>query len=205
MQNFTRQIIFTIGCVLLLSDVGLAQALWDRRREDFAYSFVDTRAHRLGDQLTVIILENTDVLKRDQRQMDKSSEAAFNFDFAAAGSGGAGSSASLNIAGDSEREFDGNARYRSAQEFSDKIAVRVVNVLPNGYMVVEGKRTQIVANEERELLLSGIVRPIDVMPDNTVRSQFVENLSIQYSGCGPESHFSNQGWAARILNRVWPF
>jgi flagellar L-ring protein precursor FlgH len=182
-----------------------AQSLWQRRNERFALFFVDTRAHDPGDILTVLISENTDVTKQDQRELDKSSDADFNFNFAGASSGGAASSASVNMAGDSSRAFDGSSRYRVAQEFSDRISVQVMEVLPNGHLVVEGRRRRIIADEQRELRVSGIVRPIDIMPDNTVRSQFVANLNIQYIACGPESHFTNQGWAARALNRIWPF
>jgi flagellar L-ring protein precursor FlgH len=183
----------------------IAQSLWKHRNERFALFFVDTRAHDVGDVLTVMIAENTDVLKQDQRELDKSSDGSFNFNFAGASSGGGSSSASVNMAGDSSRAFDGNSRYRVAQEFSDRISVRVIEVLPNGHLVIRGKRRRVISDEQRELRLSGIVRPIDIMPDNTVRSQFIADLDIQYLGCGSESHFTNQGWAARALNRVWPF
>lgn len=198
--------LLTLPLVLLcLGSVADAQSLWRRRNEKFALFFVDTRAHDVGDQLTVVIAENTDVSKRDQKALDKSSDGSFNFNFAGASSGGAGSSASVNMAGDSSRAFDGNSQVRVAQEFSDRIAVRVVQVLPNGYLVVQGRRRRLVSDEQRELRLSGIVRPVDIMPNNTVRSQYVADLNIQYASCGSESHFTNQGWAARALNRIWPF
>ncbi len=198
-------------CLLVLIVVSLltspvsAQSMWQNRREDFALFFVDTRAHSIGDILTVVIAENTDVQKRDQRAMDKSSDAGFNFNFAGASSSGAASSANVNMSGDSSRAFDGNSQVRVAQEFSDRIAVKVVQVLPNGYLVVRGSRRRRISDEIRELTVSGIVRPIDLMPDNSIRSQYVADLNIEYKGCGPDVHFSNQGWAARTLNRVWPF
>lgn len=191
-------------CLCLCSPVA-GQSLWQQRNESFAHFFVDTRAHAVGDILTIVIDENTGVFNRDQRALDKSSDGGFNFDFAGASSSGASSSASVNMAGDSNRSFDGNSQYRVNQTFSDLIAVNVIEVLPNGYLRVRGSRRRTVADEQRKLCISGIVRPIDIMPDNSVRSQFVANLDIQYVGCGSESHFTNQGWAARTLNRVWPF
>ncbi len=191
--------------LFLYSGPALSQSIWAQRNEDFAHFFVDTRAHNVGDQLTIVIEENTDVFNRDQRALDKSSDGSFNFDFAGASSGGAGSSASVNMAGDSSRAFDGNSQYRVAQEFSDLIAVSVVEKYPNGYLRVKGTRSRLVADEQRELKISGIVRPIDIMPDNSVLSQYVASLKICYVGCGSESHFTNQGWVARAINRVWPF
>lgn len=191
--------------VLCMSQFANGQSLWQRRNPQFANLFVDSRAHACGDLLTVLIAEATDVLKRDQRALDKSSDGGFNFNFAGASSSGAASSANLNVAGDSSRSFGGNSQYRVAQEFSDRLTVRVMQVLPNGDLVVEGKRRRIIADEQRELHLTGVVRPIDIGPDNTIRSQFVADLDIQYLACGSESHFTNQGWAARALNRIWPF
>ena len=202
---YSSPALLSLVALLFFPTVVNAQSLWKQRNKEYSLLFVDSRAHNVGDQLTIVIAENTDVNKRDQRALDKSSDGSFNFNFAGAGSGGAGSSASVNLAGDSARAFDGNSQYRVAQAFSDRIAVQVVEVLPNGYMVVVGQRRRIVADEERKLRVTGIVRPIDIMPDNTVFSQFVSDLDINYSACGSESHFTNQGWAARAINRVWPF
>ena len=191
--------------VVLGTTSSAAQSLWEQRDPDFAHFFVDTRAHRVGDQLTVVIDEVTDLSNRDQRAMDKASNSDFNFNFAGASSSGASGSADMAIAGDSSRSFDGNSQYRVAQEFSDQIAVTVVRVLPNGYLQVKGIRTRTLADERKKLIVSGIVRPIDIMPNNSIRSQFVSNLQIHYASCGPESNFTNQGWLGRTINRVWPF
>ena len=80
----------TSALLSCFSNVADAQSLWRRRNEHFALFFVDTRAHNVGDQLTIVIAENTDVLKRDQRALDKSSDGSFNFNFAGASSGGRG-------------------------------------------------------------------------------------------------------------------
>ena len=197
--------IFLVCLGLAFCPTTYAQSLWQQRHDDFAHLFVDTRAHSVGDLLTIVIDESTDVLKRDQRALDKSSDGSFSFDFAGASSGTAGSSANVNMAGDSSRRFDGNSQYRVAQAFSDQIAVAVTGVLPNGYLTVKGTRRRTVSSEQRALVVTGVVRPIDIMPNNTIRSQFVANLDIHYQGFGVETRFTNQGWAARALNRVWPF
>ena len=201
---FTRTLL-TLAMILTVNSFATAQSLWPHRKESFALLFVDTRAHSIGDILTLVISEQTDVTKRDQRALDKGSDAAFNFNFAGASSAGAASSANVAMSGDSNRAFGGNSQYSVAQEFSDRIAVRVTRVLPNGYLMVYGTRRRLVAKEERLLRVSGIVRPIDIMPDNSVLSQFVADLDIRYDGCGADMHFTNQGWAARTINRVWPF
>lgn len=198
---------YLLGLLLLpmLSGVSHAQSLWEQRNDRFAHFFVDTRAHAVGDLLTVVIDEVTDLSDRDQRALDKASNSDVNFNFAGASSSGTSASANLNMAGDSSRTFGGNSQYRVAQEFFDQIAVTVVDVKPNGNLCIRGVRTRTLADERKKLIVTGIVRPIDIMPDNTVRSQFVARLNIQYASCGPESNFTNQGWLSRTVNRVWPF
>jgi flagellar L-ring protein precursor FlgH len=193
--------LLTVGC---LAPAASAQSLWPRRNPRFAFMFTDTSARQVGDLLTILVSENTDVQNRDQRALDKSSDAGYSFDLAAT-STRAASSASLDISGDSTRTFDGNSQYRVEQEFTDRITVQVTHVLPNGNLVLAGQRSRIVGGEQRQLEISGIVRPIDVSPDNTVRSQFVANFQVRYGGCGAESNFTNQGWGGRLINRLWPF
>jgi flagellar L-ring protein precursor FlgH len=56
----------------------------------------------------------------------------------------------------------------------------------------------------RVLRLSGIVRPADIGANNTVQSNFIADLYINYEGRGPESAYTNQGWGGRIFNKLWP-
>ena len=198
--------IFLIACIVMtaVSEVSRAQSLWQQQDSRYSYLFRNTNGKQVGDLVTILISENTDVQNRDQRALDKATDTNFNFDFASAGNGNS-AAGNLAIAGDSSRTFGGNSQYRVETEFTDRITVPVLEVLPNGNLLVAGKRHRRVNDETRQLEVSGVVRPIDIGPGNTIRSQFIANFEVKYSGCGPESHFTNQGWAGRILNRVWPF
>ncbi len=204
MQRPRMVIFFALLPSLLFVASSEAQSLWQRRDPRFSNLVTNSTARRVGDLLTILISENTQVQNRDQRALQRSSDGGFNYS-AAAAEAGSSTSGSLNMTGDSARSFDGNSQYSVEQEFTDRITVQVMEVLPNGNLLVGGKRRRIVADEQRMLEVSGIVRPIDVRPDNSIRSQFIGNFQIKYSGCGPESHFTHQGWVARLLNRVWPF
>lgn len=178
-----------------------AQSLWQHRVPQRVSLVSDTAARNVGDLVTILISENTDVANKDQRNMNKDSDASVDFDFSSSTS----TPASLDISGKSDRAFNGQSKYTVEQEFTDRMTVEVLDVLPNGNLVIGGRRQRIVAGELRTLVISGTVRHTDISPNNTVRSQFVANFNICYDGDGPESHFSNQGWGARILNRIWPF
>jgi flagellar L-ring protein precursor FlgH len=174
-----------------------AQSPWNRRNPSMVFMFYDTQARRVGDLITIVVRETTDVDNRDERELEKTSSASFFFDTS--------ETSSVDASTNSSRDFDGNSSYRVARDLSDRITVSVIDVLPNGNLVVGGKRTRLVSGEKRSLVVSGIVRPLDVRADNTVLSQYVANFSVCYQGRGPESHFSGQGWLSRMVNNVWPF
>jgi flagellar L-ring protein precursor FlgH len=197
---------FILTALLLLacSELATAQSIWARRDPHFSTLFFDTGARQVGDLLTVLIRENTDVTSRDQRSLDKATSGGFNFDFAGA-STAASSSANANISADSARDFQGNSQHQINREFIDRITVKIVEELPNGNLRIEGSRTQHISEERRKLVIRGTVRPQDISSSNTITSQYIADFQIGYQGCGPESHFTNQGWLGRAVSRVWPF
>jgi flagellar L-ring protein precursor FlgH len=103
------------------------------------------------------------------------------------------------------RSFTGTSAYNINQTFTDTVTCTVVAVQPNGNLVIEGFRQRVVTREVRTLRLCGVIRPMDILYDNTIPSTFVGNLQIEYLGRGVETRWTNQGWLGRIMNRVWPF
>lgn len=202
---------FVLGCLLgLLGRKGSASAesIWDRRHPEHAYLFYDWKARRVGDLVTVVISEATDVGTREDRGMQKSTAAngGFNVESEADGGFGAqGARAMFDLGSSSERKFDGGSSYRAEQAFTDRVTATVMDVLPNGNMVIAGTRRVRVAGEERILTLSGVIRPIDFGPDNTIPSRFVSELKLDYESGGTSQRFTRQGWLGRAVNAVWPF
>lgn len=185
-----------------------AQSLWPSRQPQHSFLFEDTRARRVGDQLTVLINENTGVANQDRRSMNKQNNASsqFGLGFAAAGIfGRSGGNLNQDAAAEAERGFAGDASFSSARTFSDRITVSVVDVLPNGDLLISGQRHVGVEGDTRCLTISGKVRYLDVGLDNTVQSRNILDLEISYQSKGPESRFVNQGWFGRLANWVWPF
>ena len=85
------------------------------------------------------------------------------------------------------------------------MGVQVIEVLPNGNLVIEGFRTRVVAREERTIRVSGIVRPRDIGPLNMIQTGAIANFTIESIGRGPETSYTSNGWLGRIFNRVWPY
>ena len=187
-----------------------SSSLWQRRDPNFSNQFADIKAHRPGDLLIVRINERSDVQNKDQRLMQKQNSSASDGSASAGATGALGDvTGGLNFEQDSSaaRAFNGNAQFRSERAFIDQFTVMVIDTTPNGSLLISGTRHVALEGDQRTLVLTGIVRATDVMPDNTIPSAKVANLDIRYETTGQEGaeeKFINQGWLGKKLNRIWP-
>jgi flagellar L-ring protein precursor FlgH len=169
---------------------------------------VDSKARCVGDLLTVVVAQETDVTTRETRGLGKSSSV--NEAFSLEGKAGGGfqdqaSNAGLDLSNSANRKFDGSASFRSNQEFTDRMTVTVMDVLPNGNLIVSGRRQVTVAGDDQTLVLTGVIRAIDIGPDNTVSSRAISELRLLYESTGTNQRFTRQGWMGRAANKLWPF
>jgi flagellar L-ring protein FlgH len=202
-----------LGCCLLGLVAGApnvcAQSLWERRDPQTAYLFTDTRARHVGDLLTIVVNESTEVSGMDTKALNKATSAtgALNIDANAAAGGSMTRTftGGVDATGTSQRKFDGQANISIDRKLVDRMTVVVVNVFPNGNLLVEGRRTRVISHEERTLVMTGIVRPLDIGAGNVIQSQFIADFCVTYEGQGPESSYTDHGWWGRIMNKIWPF
>jgi flagellar L-ring protein precursor FlgH len=197
-----------IMMVLLPGRAALADSLWSRRTPNGGFLFVDNHARQVGDLLTIVVQENTDIDFNETRDASKQTNSAGVFTFGASTTGNVNtrqSNAAVNIAGGATRSLNGTSQFTSDRAFTDRMTVTVQAVMPNGNLVIEGERVRVVSGETRTLHVSGEVRPLDVGPNNTVLSQYIANFHCIYAGKGQESHFTSFGWWNKCISKVWPF
>ncbi len=202
-----------IVSVWLLNDTTCVgqNSLWQRRDPALVNQFTDVKARRPGDLLIVQINELSAVQNRDQRLMQKQNSSSSEAGVSGGLSGFFGAKAgemSFDQDSAASRNFNGNSQFRSERGFIDQFTVTVVDVNPNGNLLITGTRNVNVEGDLRRLVLTGIVRASDILPDNTISSQRVANLDIRYESTGEsgaEQKFINQGWLGRKLNKVWPY
>jgi flagellar L-ring protein precursor FlgH len=201
-------LLFALFTSVLLLGQSRADSIWDRREPRSAFLFDDSRARRVGDSLVIVIQEQTDINRSDQRKMSKQSKASALFNFKGSSKAGQLSrdaTIDMSTSGEADRSFAGDSNYVVGQRFTDRVGVTVIDVLPNGNLIVEGYKRVLVADEERTTRITGIVRPDDISLANTVLSQSVANFQITYTGKGPESRFTNQNYFSRLVNILWPW
>ena len=106
---------------------------------------------------------------------------------------------------DAAQGFDGGGQINNSEQITARIAVRVIDVLPNGNLVLEGTRQTSFAGETQDAVLRGVVRADDVSASNTVFSYNVADASIKYLSKGTVTDAQKKGWFPRVWDKGSPF
>ena len=203
--SLLRGVLFT---ALLLSSLSVpAQSLW---KADSSRAIVaDKRARAVGDIVTILVQENNTASKDNSTKTAKSSSvdaSIAKFLYSPAASGlltKGGNFPALNLS--AKQDFDGGGKISNSEKITSKIAVRVVDVLPNGNLVLEGRRSTAFAGETQEAVLRGVVRTEDIAPNNTLYSYNIADATIKYVSSGTIADNQRKGWFTRVWEKVTPF
>jgi flagellar L-ring protein precursor FlgH len=162
--------------------------------------FEDLRARRAGDILTIRLVERTDASKKASTSTSKGSNMELVDPIIAGRPVTINGTPVLNNSYDAQRSFAGEGDSTQSNRLTGNVTVTVVRRLPNGNLEVSGDKW-ITINQGRELVrVSGIVRPYDVQPDNSVSSEKVADARIVYSGKGTIADANAHGWLSRFFN-----
>ncbi len=167
----------------------------------------DKTAYQTGDILTVVIRETTEISNEDSGNLSRSSSLDYrlaSFDLKPNLFG-----TLPNVSGSTASDFQGNASQERSGSFTARISVVVVDALPNGNLVISGRREIKVDQDTKLIEFTGIVRRYDIAANNTVSSELVANAEIIYRGNGPLTNHSGRRGVSRAVHGflmwIWPF
>ena len=183
-----------------------ANSLWRSNDQSF---FRDGRARRVGDILTINVtiddeaeFENTtDRTRTAGRGLGVGTGLLGSLFNLIPGIGDTNAVVSLNA----NTNTNGDGSIERSEELTTTIAAVIVQKLPNGNLVIEGKQEVRVNFEVRELIVAGIIRPDDIQPDNTIESSKIAQARISYGGRGHLSEVQQPGYGQQIVDIVAPF
>lgn len=186
----------------LLPVVCQSQSLW---HDDVAKPmYADKRASNVGDIITIIVQENTTANKNNETKTERSSSlSAAVSSFLMPGLNVSPTSLPA-MAYNSDHKHDGSGAINNSETIIAHVAVKVIDVLPNKNLVIEGKRETAFSGERQTITLHGIVRAEDVTVNNTVLSYNVADATIQIVGKGTVSDSTKKGWFNRIWDKINP-
>ena len=200
--------ILVAGAVSLggISPLG-ADSLWHDSSSRALIS--DVRARSVGDIITILVQENNSASKDNSTSTSKKTgidTSISSFLFGAAQDKfltRGGQYPAFKVNGNSS--FDGGGKISNSETITARISVRVVDVLPNGNLVIEGSRHTSFAGESQDAILRGVVRMDDVASNNTVFSYNIADATIRYVSKGSVTDSQGKGWFHKAWDKVSPF
>lgn len=193
-------IFFTVFFVLVNFSQGAS--LWAKRGKNAKAVYADDVARQIGDILTIKIAESSTVDNKAKRDLSKETDRSTSFN------GEIGNLADIGEFGmtaGSGNELSSKADYKDERTFEDNVTAVVMDILPNGNLIVAGQRRRDIAGDIQTIEISGIVRPSDIAFDNTIQSEQIAELRLLTKNGGFSEPFTRPGWLGRIFDIVWPF
>ena len=165
--------------------------------------FEDRRARRIGDTITINLVE------RNTAQKSANANATRNGNMSA----GIGPINRLPLSGlngleleaDAESDFNGKGAAAANNVFNGTITVTVIDVYPNGNLLVSGEKMVAINQGNEFIRFSGVINPNTVTTANTVQSTQVADARIEYRGSGFIDESNTMGWLQRFFVAIMPF
>lgn len=143
----------------------------------------DLRARSVNDILTILVTDKASAAASGTTKTKRDSNARSGIDSVLGPTKATGSLANLlKLSTSTQLDADGTTNRETS--FTTSLAARVTQVLPNGFLVVEGAKTMTVNSENQLITVRGIVRPVDLTTGNTVRSDDIAQLEVRMNGKG---------------------
>jgi len=185
----------------VLSSTG---SLW---QAGYGSLYRDIKAHRVGDIITITISESADAsgeaTTETSRKHDWTGKLSAS-NFTAAGKNLLGGSTSFDYGAEFDRTLKGSGKTTRTNTVTAYMTATVIDVLPNGNLVIRGSRWIKVNDELHQIILEGVVRPVDITRNNTILSQKIADAKIFVVGKGPLSRHQKPGWLGQIIDLLFP-
>lgn len=164
--------------------------------------FNDVKARRVGDLLTIQLVESTSASKSAKTSAKKSQDTELDPPVIL-GQAPSVNGAALTTSLKGSRDFGGEGDSSQSNRLAGFITVTVVERLPNGNLVIEGEKHLTLNQGDETVRIAGIVRPTDISTGNVVPSYKVADAQISYNGRGFVAESNRMGWLARFFNSGW--
>jgi flagellar L-ring protein precursor FlgH len=205
MDRKTTTTLTALIFVLVLGSSLYADSIWARRNKNLKAPYTDDLARRIGDTLTIVIAEDSKVDNKAKRDLQKETSRSGEFMGTTSNDGSVDNLPGFALSTESSNDLKSKADYKDERSFEDRVSVVVIDILPNGNLVVNGTRDRSIAGDIQTIEVSGLVRPSDIAYDNTIKSQRVANFRIVTKNAGISAPYTRPGWLGRILDIVWPW
>ena len=205
MNEKTVKVLIVAIAVVSLAGPLYAGSIWAKRDTHAKTLYADDVARKIGDVLTIQIAEDSKVDNKAKRDLQKETDRSSAFDGELGIDHILPSIPGFTMSATTANELKSKADYKDQRSFQDSVTVVVVDIQPNGNLVVTGTRDRSIAGDIQTIEVSGIVRPSDIGFDNTVQSAQVANFRIVSRNSGISAPYTKPGWLGRVFDVIWPW
>ena len=204
-------IILFVLTIIINVQFAAGGSIYAKKSSNMKSFYVDDTAKKVGDILTVLISEITEIENTVDRKLEKSTSRDNSWD----GQIGVKHSMiplstdfptfNVSDATQSNNKLDGKSEFKDEREVNGRVTVIVEDIQPNGNLVIIGTVQRSVAGDKQTVNIGGIVRPSDITYQNTIKSEQIANFFMVIENDGVSETYSKVGWLGRILDFIWPF
>lgn len=213
-------LILTVVCVFVLQSLSIPLAgdenagkkasLW-RTNSAFGKMYSDPIARAINDIVTIQVSETSTASNKAELTTSKKTQIQMGIDNFLGLEQDMGSKISDNfdnasmVGATTNNSNAGEGESKRETSLTAYISARVIDVMPNGNMVIEAKKEVQVNKEKQVAVLTGIIRPRDIAYNNIIQSNKIADMQIKFSGKGPVSAQAKRGWLSWLIGTIWPF
>jgi flagellar L-ring protein precursor FlgH len=165
--------------------------------------YSDSKAHRVGDIISVILSESTQAQKNAKTELSKENSATLDPIIGLGGAAVNFKSNPIQFGFNQGSDFSGDSKANQGNSLDGNISVHVLRVLPNGNLMIRGEKWMSLNNGDEYIRLTGVIRAQDIGSDNTIISSKIANARIQYAGTGTFADMQEQGWLSSFFSSSW--
>jgi flagellar L-ring protein precursor FlgH len=181
-------------------------SLWN---DNSSSLYQDIKAKKVGDIVTITVSEESKGTKEATTNTGKDKSLQGQLSFSGVTAPGmtspVGAFSFGPYQGSFKNDFAGKGTTSRTDSISAYMTATVVDVMPNGNLVIRGSRWTKVNDEMQQTVLEGVVRPSDITRNNTVLSQNIADAKIFLVGKGPVSSHQKPGWLGQVIDAILPF
>jgi len=176
--------------------------------------FSDKKDLQIGDIVQVLINETLTNDSTNSREMKKDTSSNLGGGLFTPSTGVTStqntakrlnSAVGLGFASKSSSSFKGSSKSKADEEFTTTISAIIEQTYQNGNYFIKGSKEMLINGQKQTIKISGVIRPYDISPDNTVYSNQLANLKILYEKEGEEIDAIKKPWGTKLIEAIWPF
>ena len=179
--------------------------------------FADKKDLQIGDILQVIVSETLTNDSKGTRGLSEASSTKLGGGIFAPTTGNTlsnrvaplinriNSNTGVGFSTATTNSFAGSATSKASEAFTTTMSVIIEQTYQNGNYYVKGSKELLIDGQKQIMQISGVIRPYDITPDNTINSNQLANLKIKYVKEGEENDSNHKGWGTKVIENIWPF